>query len=646
MKKLLFIALCSLAFCSYGQKRPEVIERPVFDVWNSSTLEIDKIEMSDSAIVFHIDAYFKPNNWIKIDKEAHIRENGSDEKLLVVRAEGINLGEKINIPGSGTISFKLYFPPLKPEITNIDFIESDFKIWGIRLLPNAKIKIDPIPEDVAKTSDKPLPTPEYSTKPAQVSGRILGYVNDMKNNSVTIPFFNTLYLKQSEVTFPIAEDGSFSGEITPGLAGIYKSSAGDLFLIPGTETKIYTDLKKRSRYQSRYRTDKEPGDSIYTYTSGYFTSAELESIRQVSGHISKALPNLPGSQKLYKEIVNMSPEEFKQYCLGFLNRRLEELNRNAYSPNMQMMIENAIKIEVYSFMMQYEGHISTAYFQENNITTREEAAKVTFKPEKPGAEYYSYLKGELNDYMLYLPNYLLLTETLVGGYNEFFSLRDMKNTTAKERFTYFNEKFVSVTGANNGVWLDVMRALCYGWQLIDMKYFTETEKQEIRDIFRNKPVYAEALIAESDKTEAIIAATKASNKSIVNEPPDVSQEQMFDAILAKYRGKVVVIDIWGTWCGPCIMAMKTIQPLKDEMKDKDVVFLYIADETSPLDEWKKMSPNISGEHYRMNQTQMKYWGIRAYPSYMIYDRQGKELTKYVDFPGVDVMKRAIEKGLL
>ena len=268
MKKLLFIALCTFALCSYGQKRPAVIERPVFDVWNSSTLEIDKIEMSDSATVFHIDAYFKPNNWIKIDKEAHIRENGSDEKLLVVRAEGISLGEKINIPGSGTISFKLYFPPLKPEITNIDFIESDFKIWGIRLLPNAKIKIDPIPENVAKTSDKPLPTPEYSTKPAQVSGRIFGYVNGMNSNSVTIPFFNTLYLKHSEVTFPIAEDGSFRGEITPGLAGIYKSSAGDLFLIPGTETKIYTDLKKRSRYQSRYRTDKEPSDSIYTYISG------------------------------------------------------------------------------------------------------------------------------------------------------------------------------------------------------------------------------------------------------------------------------------------------------------------------------------------------------------------------------------------
>ena len=646
-KKLLLVTLCILGLYGCNRQRPTVIERPVFDVWSSTILEIDKIEMSDSATVFHIDAYYQPNRSIKIDNETYIQKSGSNEKILVIRAEGINLDEDTNMPESGMLSFKLFFPPLKKGITKIDFIESDYKIWGIRLLPNAKIKFDPIPKDVATTSDDPLPTPEYNTQPAQISGQMLGYVNGMDINSVTIIALNHIYLKRSEITIPIAEDGSFSGGVSLGLAGIYKSSEGLLFLTPGKETKIYVDLKKRSRFQSRYRTDKEPDDSIYTYVSGNFTSAELDDINKVGGSIS-GVPDLANSfQELYQEIANMTPEEFKQYILGFMNKRLDEIRQKGYSANMQMMMENAIKIQVYIIMMQYQGLIYNAYVYTNNITTLEERDKVTFRAEIPGAEYYSVMKEELNnDSISYLPNFGVLAVLLSDNdYVRFFCIPDGRDEPTKERLAYFNEKFVSVMGTDKSILLAVIQSQFYGIQLANLKYFTETEKQEIRDIFRDRPVYAETLIAESDRIEAIITATKENNESMKNEPPDVPQEQMLDAILAKYNGKVVVMDIWGTWCPPCMSAMRTIQPLKDEMKGKDVVFLYIADEISPLDAWEQTYPAISGEHYRVKQAQMNYWGINTYPSYMVYDRQGKELAKYTGFPGIDVMKRTIEKGL-
>jgi len=648
MKQLSLITLCILGLYSCNQQRPVVIERPIFDVWSSTVLEIDKIEMSDSATVFHIDAYFQPNRPIKIDGEAYIRESGSDEKLLVTRAEGINLDEATNMPESGTISFQLFFPPLNLGITKIDFIENNYKIWGIHLLSNAKIKFDPIPKDVLKTATELLPKPEYSTEPVQISGRMLGYVKGMEPSSVTISAFNILQVKKNEAAFSIAEDGSFSGIFTPGLAGIYESSAGSLFLVPGKETKLFVDLKKRSRYQSRYRTDKEPGDSVYIYISGCFTSAELDAIKQVSrGSISGALPDLaPDFPTLYRAIADMNPEEFKQYILGFMNKRLDEIRQEGYSANMQMMMENAVKIQVYSFMMQYEGLIFNAYMQANNITTREERNKVTYRPEKPGVEYYSVMKGELKDNISYLPYFLVLVEIL-NDVNGFFKLQgDRKDYPAKERFDHFKEKYVSVMGTDKGILYDMVQTMHYGWKLLDMGYFTDAEKQEIRDIFSDKPVYVETLITESDRMELILTATKEYNASVIHESPDVPQEQMLDVILDKYSDNVVVVDFWGTWCSPCMTAMKSIQPLKDEMKGKDVVFIYIADEYSPLDTWNQTCPSISGEHYRMTNAQMQYWGIHAFPTYMVYNRQGKQIAKYVDFPGVEAMEREIEKGLL
>jgi thiol-disulfide isomerase/thioredoxin len=46
--------------------------------------------------------------------------------------------------------------------------------------------------------------------------------------------------------------------------------------------------------------------------------------------------------------------------------------------------------------------------------------------------------------------------------------------------------------------------------------------------------------------------------------------------LSDYKGKIVYVDIWGTWCGPCIQEIPGALKLQDEYKNKPVVFLYVA----------------------------------------------------------------------
>jgi thiol:disulfide interchange protein len=42
---------------------------------------------------------------------------------------------------------------------------------------------------------------------------------------------------------------------------------------------------------------------------------------------------------------------------------------------------------------------------------------------------------------------------------------------------------------------------------------------------------------------------------------------------------------------------------------------------------------------------MKTFEIPGIPTYMVYDRQGKQLARYLGFPGVDEIRKTIEKGL-
>lgn len=48
--------------------------------------------------------------------------------------------------------------------------------------------------------------------------------------------------------------------------------------------------------------------------------------------------------------------------------------------------------------------------------------------------------------------------------------------------------------------------------------------------------------------------------------------------LGQFKGKVIFINIWATWCTPCVFEMQSIQKLYDTFKDEDVVFLIVSNE--------------------------------------------------------------------
>jgi thiol-disulfide isomerase/thioredoxin len=135
---------------------------------------------------------------------------------------------------------------------------------------------------------------------------------------------------------------------------------------------------------------------------------------------------------------------------------------------------------------------------------------------------------------------------------------------------------------------------------------------------------------------------------VKNIDENLSGEDVFKALVADYKGKPVLVDFWATWCGPCRAAMKTILPVKEELADK-VAFIYITGPSSPKAKWENMIPNIHGDHYYVTDTQwsalLDQFESNGIPTYVVVDKKGKVVNKYVGFPGVEVMKEALE-GIL
>ena len=107
-------------------------------------------------------------------------------------------------------------------------------------------------------------------------------------------------------------------------------------------------------------------------------------------------------------------------------------------------------------------------------------------------------------------------------------------------------------------------------------------------------------------------------------------EKIFRKIIKPYKGRIIYLDIWGTWCSPCKRNLKESWKVKEALKDYDIVYLYLANRSSD-ESWKNVIKeyNLTGEncvHYNLPEDQQaaieNYVGISGYPTYKLIDKQG------------------------
>jgi thiol-disulfide isomerase/thioredoxin len=101
--------------------------------------------------------------------------------------------------------------------------------------------------------------------------------------------------------------------------------------------------------------------------------------------------------------------------------------------------------------------------------------------------------------------------------------------------------------------------------------------------------------------------------------------------LPDYRGRVVLVNFWASWCGPCVMEMPSLQRLQDAMAGKPFTLLAVNVEESSGTVWKfaaKVKIQFPLLLDREGQTAYD-WGIDLYPTSFLVDPQGR--VQYVAY---------------
>ena len=564
------------------------------------------MELTDSATILTVKATYRPNYWIKIVSETYLAADGKDYAMTM--AEGIEPDKEFPMPESGRAEFKLFFKPLPLSTKTFDFIEGDGK--GAFRLMDIDISGNVIPEypegipDALKEKVRyiSVPDPAFEMGKTSVNFHLRPYHTGLVSDfSVWV---ETMWGEQLEYPLEFDENGeatlSFDqyGSAKASVADPNRNVYGTLFIYPGENIDCYLDARLSASKTMGSNRVIPPG----IYKQSLHTGKYSDYDRSVAESVNPADYRLPiGGRILDFHVVDyhMTGEEYKNRVYELYQALSESINNADISQGEKEYHILQLQSDVLKAIINHRWILEDVY----RIAKRDGSPIVPIDsvPARLSENDYKEVAGWFD-----VSNPKLLMTDL-----EFGTIGNIPGLI-----------LWSIEGRPG----DLPESLFMFGNMVRKAKRIELSDADIAELKSlSNPFFSVACDSLADRSAREYLELQ--KKAHIAPTPEVAADKVFDAIIAPYKGKVVMVDLWNTWCAPCRTALKQNEPLKTgELSNDDIVWIYIADETSDPVKYLEMIPGIKGIHYKVNSEQEKaiheHFNVDGIPFYILVDRRG------------------------
>ena len=126
--------------------------------------------------------------------------------------------------------------------------------------------------------------------------------------------------------------------------------------------------------------------------------------------------------------------------------------------------------------------------------------------------------------------------------------------------------------------------------------------------------------------------------------PDQSGERFS---LANFKGNLVYVDVWATWCGPCVAEIPSLQKLEKDYHDKNITFMSISVDQNK-EAWEKMvlEKELGGiQLWADSRDISENYAIMGIPRFMLFDSNGNVISTNAPRPSSDEIRELLDSHL-
>lgn len=620
-KALSLVVFLMLVVSSTAQAK-RVVERPYFFASNNHKLEIERVTLDKKATVLDVKIY-QAGGKVGIDSHAALTANGATYAYL--GSPQLPKGVFVKVPECGYVSATLRFKPMPETTTEFDFREvadnSGWNIYGVRL--DGKRSQADIPQYLLQQAfDKKveLPSTDLNLGKTVVNVRLLGYKPEY---GITLDVIVDNWFSPYRMPFDhdsVSVDGTCSisaNAILPTIATIRVNRMEIPFLaVPHDTTTVIIDLTTQALAATHLFAD-DASIKKYVWFEGKYAAVdtELQSVKEKLEVFGKTF---------FDDICGMTPLQYRDYVQKAYEQKLSAIDADkTISVATRTLAHSYLSMNYASALFGFKNNIAMAPMIVGKKGVRRADLNVDtlsyFKPleqlpilHSKNQRYYSFLADFTSSFCRqYMAEDPLLDDIAVGK-------RLSRSLGRKHLLTE-----QQMAAARDSIANDMVRELLFA---------------------DNEDLKSQQKSADEKMVEMIKTANSSSVYSIIDIDPKMSAEQIFPSIINKYKGKTLLLDFWNTWCMPCRAAMSAIRPLKEQLTD--VVYVYIADASSPVGKWGEMIKTISGVHVRLTEEQADALGdlyhFSGIPTYFVVNKEGKITYQTTSFPGVDKLREVLK----